>query len=125
MVGVFSLASVSGPAIGGFLTEGLSWRWCFYVNILIGAAALIVTSSALNLPFRRVQHRIDYSGATLLIATVGALLLLTVCGGTSYAWSSPEIISLISAAGILGVLFAWRETRADEPVLPLRLFRNV
>ncbi len=124
MIGTFSLASVAGPAIGGFLTETLSWRWCFYVNIPIGIAALIVTSSVLNLPFHRIEHRIDYAGAGLLVAAVAALLLITVWGGTSYGWASVEIVSLIAATGILVVLFVWREGRAEEPVLPLRLFRN-
>ena len=73
MIGVFSLASVAGPAIGGFFTENLSWRWCFYVNIPIGIVALIVTSSVLNLPFHRIQHRIDYCGAALLVAAVAGL----------------------------------------------------
>jgi EmrB/QacA subfamily drug resistance transporter len=124
MIGVFSLASVAGPAIGGFLTESLSWRWCFYVNIPVGVAALIVTSSVLNLPFHRIQHRIDYPGAALLVAAVASLLLVTVWGGTSYGWSSVEIVSLIAATGVLVVLFVWREGRAEEPVLPLRLFHN-
>ncbi len=68
MVGVFSLSSIAGPAIGGFFTQSLSWRWCFYVNIPIGIVALIVTSSVLNLPFRKIQRRIDYLGAALLMA---------------------------------------------------------
>ncbi len=124
MVGVFSLASLAGPAIGGFFTENLSWRWCFYVNLPIGIVALVVTGAVLNLPFRRIQHRIDYAGAALLVAAVAALLLVTVWGGTSYPWGSIEIVSLILAAGMLLLLFVWRESRAEEPVLPLRLFRN-
>jgi EmrB/QacA subfamily drug resistance transporter len=124
MVGVFAMASVAGPAIGGFLTQNLSWRWCFYVNIPVGVAALIVTGSVLNLPFRRVQHRIDYWGATLLVAAISALLLVTVWGGSLYPWGSPEIIGLLVGALVLLVLFVRQERRAEEPVLPLRLFRN-
>ncbi len=124
MIGVFSLASVAGPAIGGFLTQSLSWRWCFYVNIPVGVAALIVTGSVLNLPFRRIQHRVDYLGAALLVAAVSCILLVTVWAGSTYTWGSSEIVGLIAAAGVLVTLFILREQRAEEPVLPLRLFRN-
>ena len=124
MVGVFSLSSIAGPAIGGFFTQSLSWRWCFYVNIPIGIVALIVTASVLNLPFRKIERRIDYLGAALLMASVAGLLLVTVWGGSSYPWNSAMIISLIVASVILLVLFIWHEGRTEEPVLPLRLFRN-
>ncbi|MBO0728824.1 MAG: MFS transporter [Acidimicrobiaceae bacterium] len=124
MMAVFSLASVAGPALGGFLTQSLSWRWCFYVNIPVGLVALAVTASVLNLPFRRVQHRIDWIGSALLVAAVAAVLLVTVWGGSSYPWSSPVIVGLILGAGLLIGLFIAQEQRAAEPVLPLRLFRN-
>ncbi len=124
MVGVFSLSSIAGPAIGGFFTQNLSWRWCFYVNIPIGIVALIVTSSVLNLPFQKIQHRIDYLGAALLMASVAGLLLVTVWGGSSYPWNSPEIITLLVGSIFLLIFFVWHERRAEEPVLPLRLFRN-
>ncbi|HUZ42904.1 MAG TPA: MDR family MFS transporter [Acidimicrobiales bacterium] len=124
MMAVFSLSSVGGPAIGGLLTQDLSWRWCFYVNIPVGLAALVVTSSVLNLPFRRVQHAIDYVGAGLLVAAVSAFLLVSVWGGTSYPWISPQVIGLIVVGAMLVAAFIRREHRAAEPVLPLRLFRN-
>ena len=124
MVGVFSLASIAGPAIGGFFTQSLSWRWCFYVNIPIGIVALLVTASVLNLPFRKIQRRIDYLGAALLMGSVAGLLLVTVWGGSSYPWNSIEIISLIVVSVIMLAVFVWHEGRTEEPVLPLRLFRN-
>ncbi len=124
MVGVFSLSSIAGPAIGGFFTQNLTWRWCFWVNIPIGIVALIVVGSVLNLPFQKIQRRIDYLGAVLLMSAVAGLLLVTVWGGSSYAWNSIEIISLIVGSLVLLVAFVWHEGRAEEPVLPLRLFHN-
>jgi EmrB/QacA subfamily drug resistance transporter len=124
MMAVFSLSSVGGPAIGGFLTQDLSWRWCFYVNLPLGILALIVTGSVLNLPFRRVKHAIDYSGAGLLVLAVVSFLMITVWGGTTFRWTSPQIIGLGAGGIILVGLFIARERRAAEPVLPLRLFRN-
>jgi len=78
---VFSIASVAGPAIGGLFTQHLSWRWCFYVNIPLGIIALIVTTVVLRLPFRRVEHKIDFLGAGLLVAGVTAIPIVTmICG---------------------------------------------
>jgi EmrB/QacA subfamily drug resistance transporter len=121
---VFSIASVAGPAIGGLFTQHLSWRWCFYVNIPLGIIALIVTTVVLRLPFRRVEHKIDFLGAGLLVAGVTAILLGTVWGGTEYPWSSWQIFGVFGAGLGLLALFAAQEKRAAEPILPLRLFKN-
>jgi EmrB/QacA subfamily drug resistance transporter len=124
MGGVFALSSVAGPLLGGFFVDHASWRWIFYINLPIGVLALAVTSVVLNLPFRRVPHRIDYLGAVLVIGAVTAALLVTVWGGAEYAWTSLEIIGLSVAAAALTLAFLWQERRASEPLLPLRLFRN-
>ncbi|HET9732757.1 MAG TPA: MDR family MFS transporter [Acidimicrobiales bacterium] len=121
---VFSLSSICGPAIGGLLTTDLSWRWCFYVNLPLGALALVVTSAVLDLPFQKIKRSIDYAGSALLVAGITALLLVTVWGGTEYRWTSPTILGLIAGGGILLLLFVAQESRAAEPVLPLRLFRD-
>jgi EmrB/QacA subfamily drug resistance transporter len=121
---VFSIASVAGPAIGGLFTQHLSWRWCFYVNIPLGIIALVVTTVVLRLPFRRVEHKIDFLGAGLLVAGVTAILLGTVWGGTEYPWSSWQIFGVFGAGLGLLALFAAQEKRAAEPILPLRLFKN-
>ncbi|MGE0540756.1 MAG: MDR family MFS transporter [Dehalococcoidia bacterium] len=124
MGGVFALSSVAGPLLGGFFVDNISWRWIFYINLPIGLIALVVTSVVLNLPFPRTQHKIDYLGSALLVGAITSALMVTVWGGSEFAWTSPEIIGLIATAVVLGAAFIWQEQRAAEPVLPLRLFRS-
>src|SRR5580692_3443986 len=121
---VFGVASVAGPLLGGFFVDNLSWRWVFYVNLPIGAVALVVIAIVLPRTASRRHHTIDYLGAVLLAAFATAVVLATSWGGTTYAWSSPVIIGLFAASVVL--LFGWylSARRAPEAVLPLRLFRN-
>jgi EmrB/QacA subfamily drug resistance transporter len=121
---VFALASVGGPLAGGFFVDNLSWRWVFYINVPLGILALVVTSTVLNLPFRRQEHEIDYLGAGVLVAGVSALLLVTVWGGSQFDWTSSIIIGLAVSGVVLLVAFFWWERRVAEPILPPRLFRN-
>ncbi|HSX46330.1 MAG TPA: MDR family MFS transporter [Candidatus Saccharimonadia bacterium] len=121
---VFAVSSVIGPLLGGFLTDSLSWRWVFFVNIPIGIAALFAVSTRLHLPIHKQNHDIDYLGAGLLSASAVCLLLATVWGGTTYAWASNQIIGLLVGGVILGTLFVLRELKAKEPILPLHLFKN-
>jgi len=121
---VFALASVSGPLLGGYFTDQLSWRWIFYVNLPLGVAALIVTTVVLRIPFRRVRRRIDYLGSLLLVAAVSCVVTATTWGGTTFPWGSVQIIGLAVVAVVVLVLFVAWEARASEPILPLHLFRN-
>jgi EmrB/QacA subfamily drug resistance transporter len=121
---VFAVASVAGPLLGGFLVDNLSWRWVFYVNMPVGALAVVIVLTRLHLHTPAIRHRIDGLGAGLLTGGVGALILLTTWGGNQYAWSSATIVSLGVAGVALLALFVWWETRASEPILPLRLFRS-
>jgi EmrB/QacA subfamily drug resistance transporter len=124
MGAVFAFASVAGPLLGGFFVDQLTWRWVFYINLPVGAVALVVTSVVLDLPFNSVRHAIDFLGAGLLVGSVTAILLVTVWGGDQYAWLSPEIIGLAAAGVLLLGAFIARERRAPEPILPLKLFQD-
>jgi len=121
---VFGVSSVAGPLLGGFLTDSLSWRWIFFVNIPLGILALSAVASRLHLPVYKQQHKIDYLGAALLSAASVCLLLATVWGGNTYAWGSGQIIGLLGGGVLLALVFALWEKRAPEPIIPPRLFRN-
>jgi EmrB/QacA subfamily drug resistance transporter len=124
LTSVFAFAAVAGPLVGGFFVDNLTWRWLFYINVPIGIVALFVTTHALRVPFNRRDRRIDWLGALLLIAGVTAIVLLTTWGGKQYEWASFPILGLGAVAIILTILFCFWETRASEPILPMRLFRN-
>ncbi|MET7359762.1 MFS transporter [Streptomyces sp. NPDC005562] len=120
---VFGATSVLGPLLGGLFTEHLSWRWVFYVNLPIGAIALLVIITTLHIPVRDTRHTIDYLGTFLIASVATCLVLVASLGGTTWAWGSPQIIGLAVLGVLLAVAFVAVERKAAEPVLPLKLFR--
>lgn len=121
---VFGVATVIGPLLGGLFTDHLTWRWCFYVNVPI--AILVVVAAARTIPVVKSPSRpvIDYLGIAFVAVGASALILATSWGGNEYAWSSPVIIGLFAGGVAALAVFCWVETRADQPMLPMRLFGN-
>jgi EmrB/QacA subfamily drug resistance transporter len=121
---VFGVSSVAGPLLGGWLTDAIDWRWIFYINLPIGMLALFVTSVSLTMPVTRREHTIDYLGAGLIVGAVSSLLLYLNWAGAHWGWGDPRALALAGAALVLTLLFVLVESRAQEPIVPMRLFRN-
>ncbi|HEU4964089.1 MAG TPA: MDR family MFS transporter [Bacilli bacterium] len=120
---VFGISSVAGPTAGAYFTEHLSWHWIFLINLPLGILAAILIAGFLKLPARRVEKVvIDYAGAFTLTLAIIALMFGLVMGGKEYAWDSWQILSLLIGSGVLTLLFLFIETKAKQPVIPLRLF---
>jgi EmrB/QacA subfamily drug resistance transporter len=121
---VFGTSSVLGPVLGGWFADGPGWEWIFFMNVPIGFAALGITSAALRIPHVRRDHKIDYLGAAVVVASVTSILLYTAWAGPQQGWGSSTGLALLGAGVLLAVLFVLIERRAEEPIIPMRLFGN-
>ncbi|GMA16697.1 DHA2 family efflux MFS transporter permease subunit [Deinococcus metallilatus] len=120
---IFGLASVIGPAVGGFLTDQLSWRWTFYVNLPLGLLALFLILARMPRLTHRSEGKIDYPGAALILSTTIPLLLALTWGGTTYPWDSARIITLFAVSAVSLIAFLFVESRTRDAIIPLSLFR--
>src|SRR5579859_2550227 len=122
---VFSLAGVVGPVVGGFLTDTLSWRAVFYVNLPFTVLALVILWRFFpSVEYGGKRLPIDFGGAIASVAGIVLLLLALSLGGRELAWDSPVLLALLTTGVAVLALFLWLETRAPDPILPLRLLRN-
>ncbi|GAA4608365.1 EmrB/QacA subfamily drug resistance transporter [Actinoplanes octamycinicus] len=121
---VFAVSALAGPAVGGVLTDALSWRWVFFLNVPLALLALIAVGLFLHLPRHPRRPRIDYAGIVLLTGAIVGLTLVTSWGGVRYDWTSGIILGLGAATLLCTALFILVERRVPEPVIPLRLFKN-
>ncbi|MCR2763935.1 MFS transporter [Microbacterium sp. zg.B48] len=122
---VMALGTIGGPLLGGFITDGIGWRWNFYVAIPFAIAALIILQLTLHIPTRpKKKARIDYLGIVLLAASVSLLLVWITNAGDTFDWWSLETILMAGGALVGAILFVIVEFRSREPLVPLSMFRN-
>ena len=124
MGAMFGIASILGPIVGGWLTDSVSWRWTFWINLPLGVLAFIAIALVLRLPSSQLTSPIDWWGLVLMDAGAVAIVLMATWGGNQYAWTSPVIIGLGAAGLICWGLFAYVETRAADPILPWSILTN-
>jgi EmrB/QacA subfamily drug resistance transporter len=122
---VATLALIAGPLLGGAFSDGLNWRYIFYINLPIGAVALLAVAAKLRLPRpATTTGPIDYAGGLVAAGFTGAVLLFTTWGGNKYAWTSTIILSLVAISVITLIAYLLIERRATYPITPLHLFRS-
>ncbi|WP_233563690.1 MDR family MFS transporter [Cryobacterium tepidiphilum] len=123
--GIFGLSAVGGPLLGGYFVDHLTWQWAFYINIPVGIAAFAIAWFALTLPNKRATSRIDLAGVLLLSTATACLIFFTDFGGNAgHGWGAVE--TWLWGAGLVAAAsaFVWVESRAEDPIIPLGLFRN-
>ncbi|WP_114238467.1 MDR family MFS transporter [Dyella sp. C9] len=121
---VFAFCSVVGPVLGGVITDLLSWHWIFYVNLPVGAVALVMIGRSLRQYTPLHARRIDYLGSALMTVSTVALLLVLTLGGSEWPWDSVPVAGLAAFAIVTGIAFVRHVRNEPEPVLPLDLFHN-
>ncbi len=122
--GVWAVSSLVGPAAGGLITDFLSWRWVFYINLPFGIVSILLLFLFLKEREERREHRLDLLGTISLTLSVALLLLALLEGTDRWGWTDPRTVGMMVAAGAGLILFLWQERRAPEPMLPLDLCKN-
>ncbi|WP_426140346.1 MDR family MFS transporter [Pseudomonas sp. DWP3-1-2] len=122
---MYAVASVAGPVLGGFMTEYLSWRWVFLINLPLGLIAWwIAKRTLIGLPVPQRKPIIDYAGTVLMIVGLTSLLLGITEIGQGHSWRSDEVLLLLGVAMLALLAFVLYERRTQEPLLPMHLFAN-
>ncbi|MDF2723133.1 MAG: transporter [Paenibacillus sp.] len=122
---VFGLSSVFGPVLGGTITDNISWRWIFYINVPIGILSFLFITRAYHETLQKRKQVIDWFGVVLLTGMILTLMFgLELGGSDGWAWSSMKTISLFVVSGILLILFMYAETKAKDPIIHLSLFKG-
>ncbi len=124
MGAVFGFTSISGPLVGGWITDHMDWRWLFFLPLPVGIVALYFVVRFLHIPHNASKAKFDMVGALTLVPALVLTLLATTWGGNTYAWNSPVILGMYAVGTVLLVAFVWAELNAEDPLLPLRLFRQ-
>ncbi|MBA8977410.1 EmrB/QacA subfamily drug resistance transporter [Streptomyces aureorectus] len=122
----FAVATVGGPLLGGVITDTswLGWRWCLYVGVPFALVALIVLQKTLHLPVVKRKVKVDWAGAFFVTAAVCLLLVWVTFADDKYAWMSWQTGVMVGGAVVLTLIFLLVESKAAEPIIPMRLFRN-
>lgn len=118
---IWGIAGIFGPLVGGFLVDGLSWHWIFYVNLPFGILAIGMIWLFLHEDFEKRPHKIDYLGAISFALAISSLLIALLTGGQQFAWNSAPIILLLAAFALLMTLFVFVQRRAAEPIFPIEI----
>jgi EmrB/QacA subfamily drug resistance transporter len=122
----YAVATVGGPLVGGVITDthALGWRWCFYVVVPFALIALVVLQKTIHLPVVKREVKVDWLGAFFVSAAVCLLMVWVTLAGDQYPWISWQTFVMVPGSVVLGLIFLWVESKASEPIIPLRLFRN-
>ncbi len=121
---VFGLGAIMGPTVGSYLVQSVGWRWIFYVNLPFGIVSLILVTLAVKEIHRPQPKKIDWAGALALAGWVSMLLLGLLNGGTTYPWISWQEVLFFGGFLVFLPLFLFVESKAEDPIIPLSLFRN-